>query len=68
VIAIRVNGATRELTEDATVTSLLATLGRDDRGVAVAVNETVVPRRVWSSTILQAGDRVEVLRAARGGC
>ncbi len=68
MIAVRVNGATRELAEDATVTSLLAVLGRDDRGVAVAVNETVVPRRVWPSTILRAGDRIEVLRAAQGGC
>jgi len=68
VIAVRVNGATRQVTDDATVTSLLATLGRDDRGVAVAVNEAVVPRRVWSSTVLRAGDRVEVLRAAQGGC
>ena len=37
------------------------------RGVAVAVNGTVVPRSAWSEVDLADGDRVEVLTAAQGG-
>jgi sulfur carrier protein len=68
VIGLTVNGAVTEVDPDATVASLVKLLGRDPRGVAVAVNEAVVPRRAWSATALRPGDRVEVLRAAQGGC
>lgn len=38
-----------------------------DRGVAVAVNQDVVPRSAWSSTVLGAGDTVEIITAVQGG-
>ncbi|MGC8463952.1 MAG: sulfur carrier protein ThiS [Acidimicrobiales bacterium] len=37
------------------------------RGVAVAVNGTVVPRSQWDATVLNPGDRVEIVTAAAGG-
>lgn len=37
------------------------------RGVAVAVNEEVVPRRNWGAVTLADGDRVEVVTAKQGG-
>ena len=68
MIELLVNGATTAVDPGATVATLVARLGPDPRGVAVAVNEAVVPRSAWPSTALRAGDRVEVLRAAQGGC
>jgi sulfur carrier protein len=41
--------------------------GTGQDGVAVAVNDEVVPRRAWSATALADGDRVEVLTAVQGG-
>ncbi len=64
---LTVNGAPAEVEPDATVATVVDGLGRDARGVAVAVNDDVVPRGAWSGTRLRAGDRVEVLRAAQGG-
>jgi sulfur carrier protein len=66
-VILTVNGAPAVLEPDATVATVVDGLGRDPRGVAVAVNEDVVPRGSWSSTRLRDGDRVEVLRAAQGG-
>jgi len=37
------------------------------RGIAVAVNGTVVPRSAWPATELRDGDAVEVLTAVQGG-
>ena len=37
------------------------------RGFAVAVNGALVPRVRWSETRLQAGDKVEIVRAFAGG-
>ena len=68
MIDIRVNGDTRTIPEASTVRSLLETLGVADReGTAVAVNMTVVPRQAHADTVLQAGDRVEIVQAVGGG-
>ncbi|WP_156761025.1 sulfur carrier protein ThiS [Microbacterium karelineae] len=36
-------------------------------GIAVAVDDAVVPRRAWESHRIAGGARVEVLTAAQGG-
>jgi sulfur carrier protein len=66
---ITVNGEPVELPDGATVAEVVAKLvdGHQGRGVAVAVNGEVVPRRSWDSTAVAAGDRVEVLTATQGG-
>jgi sulfur carrier protein len=68
MIAVVVNGSSTQVESGATVAALVGRLDADARGVAVAVNEAVVPRSAWAATALQPGDRVEVLRAAQGGC
>jgi sulfur carrier protein len=66
---VTVNGAERELQTGATVAELVGELGGrpDGRGVAVALATEVVPRSEWPTTVLSAGDRVEVLIAVQGG-
>ena len=56
-------------TAAATVRSLLDEQGVDAeaRGVAVAVNAAVVPRRDWTDRALGAGDAVEIVKPFRGG-
>lgn len=65
---IMLNGDLVE-TAAATVRSLLDEQGIDAeaRGVAVAVNEAVVPRRDWTDRALGAGDAVEIVKPFRGG-
>lgn len=65
---LRVNGSWTE-SSAATVVELLESLGIDPnrRGIAVAVNESVVLRSQWAATPLREGDRVEILRATQGG-
>jgi sulfur carrier protein len=65
---VTINGEQRGLPDGATVASLLQSLHRSDgRGVAVAVDDRVVPRSAWTSTELADGARVEVLAAVQGG-
>jgi sulfur carrier protein len=68
-MTIELNGEPREIEDDATVMSALGLLDLppDARGVAVAVDAEVVPRRQWPSRALAAGARVEVLTAMQGG-
>jgi sulfur carrier protein len=36
-------------------------------GVAVAINEEIVPRAEWKTAALKAGDAVEIVRPHSGG-
>lgn len=66
---VRLNGEPRELPEGATVADAVAAIGTDGarRGVAVAIEAEVVPRSAWDDTILEEGQRVEVLEPMQGG-
>ena len=62
-----VNGAERELAAGTTIALLLDELAVPRDGVAVAVNEQVVPRSQHAVLALADGDRVEVVHAVAGG-
>ena len=64
---VLVNGDVRELPPGATVAVVAELTAAEHAGVAVAVNDTVVPRAAWAATVLRPGDRVEVLTAMQGG-
>jgi sulfur carrier protein len=63
---IRVNADDLEIDEQMTVAGLLQSLGYPDRGVAVAVDQAVLPRSSWTTT-LSAGANIEVVTAVQGG-
>ena len=42
-------------------------IGEKQKGIAVAVNETIVPKKQWESYILQPDDKVLVIKATQGG-
>ncbi|MEU3524398.1 sulfur carrier protein ThiS [Streptomyces sp. NPDC038707] len=66
-VTISVNGEPRRVAPGTALDALVRTLTAAPRGVAAAVNETVVPRTQWATTALAEGDRVEVLTAVQGG-
>ncbi len=66
-ITIWVNGQTRQVSVETTVETLLLTLGLPDSGVAVALDQSVVPRAAHATTALDEAARVEVIRAVGGG-
>ncbi|HET7483573.1 MAG TPA: sulfur carrier protein ThiS [Actinomycetota bacterium] len=66
-MTVIVNGTTTSMPEDATVSSVVATITKSPRGVAVALNGEVVPRSEWAGRRIDEGDRVEVLTAVGGG-
>ncbi len=57
-----------ELPEKGLLSDVLPLL-RIDRpdGIAIAVNDKVIPRTEWGSYVLRAEDKVFVIRATQGG-
>ena len=67
LVPIRLNGDEHGVVPGQTVAGLLDTLGLDRRKVAVERNEAIVPRSVYDSTALLAGDQVEIVHFIGGG-
>ena len=61
-----VNDEDVECDEQTTVEALLERLGLPQKGIAVAVDWTVLPRSRWATT-LSDGARLEVVTAVQGG-
>ena len=64
---IIVNNKAMEMAEGSTLSTLAEALRLPEKGVAVAVNNQMIPREEWSTTGLQAGAQVVVIKAACGG-
>jgi sulfur carrier protein len=65
---VTINQKQFQLPERSTVADVLPLLRiAQAEGIAIAVNEAVVPRGEWAGYLLAAGDRVFVIRATQGG-
>ncbi len=66
--SITVNGAPRPFKGDS-LSVLIAEAGiaPDRRGIAVALNNHVVPRAAWARTVPRPGDVVEIVQPLAGG-
>jgi sulfur carrier protein len=67
-MTVRVNDKSRAVADSTMLSQLLDELGLTGRnGVAVAVNDAVVPRSSWLTRPLADGDQVLVIQATQGG-
>jgi sulfur carrier protein len=64
---LTVNGEARDVPEGLTVRGLVEHLGLTDGPVAVERNREVVPRATHETTMLAAGDVVEIVHFVGGG-
>ncbi|MFZ4120434.1 MAG: sulfur carrier protein ThiS [Caulobacterales bacterium] len=64
---LTVNGEMRIARDGETLETLLSGLGLNPLKVAVERNGTIVSRSVYSQTVLQAGDNLEVVEFVGGG-
>ena len=62
-----VNGDEFEIEDGASLSDLVAKLTDDPRGVAIERNREIVPKSLHDQTILQQGDRLEVVQFVGGG-
>ena len=66
-VQIRLNGEDQSVTEGVSVSDLLTELGLGGRRVAVELNRDILPRARYPTTMLAAGDVVEVVQFVGGG-
>lgn len=67
---LQINGEDREFGSSAppfTLAALVEALGMKPDRVAVELNRDIVPRDRWAETMLNEGDRLEVVHFVGGG-
>jgi sulfur carrier protein len=67
MIEIELNGAPHRVPAQHTLHQLVDALALNGKALALAVNRNVVPRQQWPERVLQAQDKVDIVRAIGGG-
>lgn len=62
-----VNGESRQVAAASTLASLIEQMALTGQRLAVERNGEIVPRSRYAQTLLQAGDRLEIVHAIGGG-
>lgn len=65
---VTVNQQNFTVSADCSVAQLLAiTLNRGSTGIAVAVNQNIVPKVDWNTHLLRPQDQITLIKATQGG-
>ncbi len=64
---IFLNGESQDVAAGTSVEALVLTLTDDPRGIAIERNLEIVPKAEHGSTLLEDGDRLEVVQFVGGG-
>jgi len=68
VIEVSINQKKYALPDTGTLVDVLPLLQiRQADGIAIALNEEVIPRAEWAAHALRQADRIFVIRATQGG-
>jgi sulfur carrier protein len=66
-IDVVINGQPRQIADGTSILALIGELGLSGKPVAVERNREIVPRAQHGTTVLAAGDRLEVVTFVGGG-
>lgn len=62
------NNEEKDISQGETIASLLNKVGiKEQKGIAVAVNDTICPKDNWADFLLSNEDRVTLIMATAGG-
>ena len=65
---ITVNQQIYQINADCNVQHLFsAVLNQPTQGLAIAINQNIVPKTQWESHLLQSDDQIIIIKATQGG-
>jgi len=66
-MTVNVNHKEIAVNESANLVDLLLSMDIPQKGVALAVNNTVVPKNDWATFVLEQNMNITLIRATQGG-
>jgi sulfur carrier protein len=67
LLNLRINGVDREVVDNVSLKELVTQLDLTPERIAIELNQNVVRRSDWPSTVLKENDRVEIVHFVGGG-
>ncbi len=64
---IEFNGERKAVSDETNVSQLIAQQNITGKRFLVVVNDSLVPKSEWDSTLVVAGDKVDIMTAITGG-
>jgi len=65
---ITINNKQTKVEETTSLAAVVhSTHGENTKGIAVAINQTVIPKNEWTSTTLNQNDSIIIIKATQGG-
>lgn len=66
-ITLQVNGESQSCSPQTLLPQLLEQLGLNPRLIAVEYNGEILHRQFWAETLMQEGDKIEIVTIVGGG-
>jgi len=66
-VQIEINGESRDIAAETSLHELVSELSLPPERVAIELNQKVVRRSDWPTTMIAAGDRLEIVNFVGGG-
>ncbi len=66
-MTINVNNQSKSISENSSLELLLQQLDLSRNGIAIAINNQIISKEKWNSTILTNNDNVTIIQATQGG-
>ncbi|MBL4746458.1 MAG: sulfur carrier protein ThiS [Flavobacteriaceae bacterium] len=67
MITVYVNKEKITFQNQPSIKGVLSQFNVSEKGIAIAVNEHIIPKANWSSTLLNEQDQVLIIKATQGG-
>ena len=65
---ILINNQKHTLEKSTTLQAIVnAQLGDKQKGIALAVNDTVIPKAIWENHVIKDNDHILIIKATQGG-
>ena len=64
---ISVNNIQKEISKGSSIEDLLLLLKHTQNGIAVAINEEIILKELWSNSTINENDTVLLIQATQGG-
>ena len=65
---VTINNKNHQLNQSCSIAEMLAVmLPGESKGIAVAVNQTIITKSDWPEHLLNDGDKVMLIKATQGG-
>jgi sulfur carrier protein len=66
-MTLTLNGESLEVVDDSNAHDLIIQLGYENQRIALEINEAIIPKSKHTEFALNAGDKIEIIKAVGGG-